>query len=72
MESATELATIAAMTIALVDAVKILLPEAVHGLVTIILAVVIGLILTWVALPAGVVAALAAVGVITTAKRIGQ
>lgn len=70
MELGTDLAVTAAVVIAVVDAVKQLLPEYVHGLVTILLAVLIGWGLTFVVLPAGVVAALVAVGVISTARNI--
>ena len=66
----TDVVTIAAITIALVDAVKRLAPEQVHGLVTIVLAVLVGVGLSFITLPLGVVAALSAVGVITVARNV--
>lgn len=70
VELGTDLAVTAAVVIAIVDAVKQVLPEQVHGIVTIVIAVLVGWLLTLITLPAGVVAALVGVGVISTAKHV--
>lgn len=66
----TDLVTIAAVVIAVVDAIKQVAPKQIHGIVTIGVAVLVGLLLSVITLPAGVVAGLVAVGVITTAKHV--
>lgn len=67
----TDILIIGAVVVAIVDAIKEVAPKHIHGLVTIAVAVVVGLVLSFITLPVGVVAGLSAVGIIKTARNIG-